>query len=297
MHLEQKKIVLVVTFCLLGLGNTLLAQWPMDSGHEEVAMRMIGHQILLNANDSISRVLPIAKEGNRYKIEFESSFEFTSANLVPTIDKVLKKASLSDGYRVEVEDCDSNKVIYSYQMGSDSSMDIIPCGIRPQPKACYFIYITLFKPITQVKSIPSAKDKATENKSPIVNLWSLVITSALLLIILGGIRLKRKKTVTKETHLISLGSYLFDKRNSLLINKEEKIELSGKESELLSLLHSSANSTLEREFILKNVWGDDGDYVGRTLDVFISKLRKKLEADPNLKISNIRGIGYKLIIN
>ena len=53
---------------------------------------------------------------------------------------------------------------------------------------------------------------------------------------------------------------------------------------------------LEREVILKTVWGDDGDYIGRTLDVFISKLRKKLEANTNLKIVNIRGVGYKLVI-
>jgi DNA-binding response OmpR family regulator len=63
------------------------------------------------------------------------------------------------------------------------------------------------------------------------------------------------------------------------------------------LLHSSANSTLERECILRAVWGDEGDYVGRTLDVFISKLRKKLDADSSLKIVNVRGVGYKLILN
>ena len=81
-----------------------------------------------------------------------------------------------------------------------------------------------------------------------------------------------------------------------LILKEERIELSGKESELLMLLAEFMNTTVEREVILNKVWGDEGDYVGRTLDVFISKLRKKLEADPNIKIANIRGIGYKLVL-
>lgn len=71
-------------------------------------------------------------------------------------------------------------------------------------------------------------------------------------------------------------------------NKPPKIDIS-------SL--SSVNATVERDDILKSVWGDDGDYVGRTLDVFISKLRKKLEADSNIKIINIRGIGYKLVLN
>ena len=74
-----------------------------------------------------------------------------------------------------------------------------------------------------------------------------------------------------------------------------KLPLTQKEADLLRLLNSSKNTPLKRETILKKVWGDDGDYIGRTLDVFISKLRKKLEAEDKVKIINIRGIGYKLI--
>ncbi|MBL6447968.1 winged helix-turn-helix transcriptional regulator [Fulvivirga sp. 29W222] len=81
-----------------------------------------------------------------------------------------------------------------------------------------------------------------------------------------------------------------------LSHKYKTTELSGKEADLLYLLYSSENQTLKREYILKVVWGDEGDYVGRTLDVFISKLRKKLVADTSLKIINIRGIGYKFVI-
>ena len=75
-----------------------------------------------------------------------------------------------------------------------------------------------------------------------------------------------------------------------------KDELTSKEADLLALLHASVNTTVERYVLLKNVWGDEGAYVGRTLDVFISKLRKKLEADPSIRIVNVRGIGYKLIL-
>ena len=82
-----------------------------------------------------------------------------------------------------------------------------------------------------------------------------------------------------------------------LFYQNERTELTGKEAELLHLLYRQANSTIDRGIILKEVWGDEGDYVGRTLDVYISKLRKKLEADNRLKIINLRGIGYKLIID
>jgi len=65
---------------------------------------------------------------------------------------------------------------------------------------------------------------------------------------------------------------------------------------LLSLLYASVNETVNKETLLNKVWGDEGDYVGRTLDVYISKLRKKLESDTSIKLKNIRGVGYKLIV-
>ena len=73
------------------------------------------------------------------------------------------------------------------------------------------------------------------------------------------------------------------------------IDLTGKEAELLNLLYENVNITVKKEEILHQVWGDEGVYEGRTLDVFISKLRKKLEYDESLRILNIRGVGYKLL--
>jgi DNA-binding response OmpR family regulator len=99
-----------------------------------------------------------------------------------------------------------------------------------------------------------------------------------------------------DPNVISIGKYEFDKINMELSYVDSKVELTGKEADLLLLLYRLKNETIEREQILKEVWGDEGDYVGRTLDVFISKLRKKLEADENVKIVNIRGVGYKLMV-
>ena len=85
--------------------------------------------------------------------------------------------------------------------------------------------------------------------------------------------------------------------NTELLINHKRIELTSKEADLLLLLYNMVNTTVEREVILNKVWGDQGDYVGRTLDVFISKLRKKLEADSSVKITNIRGVGYKLVMD
>ncbi|NND80098.1 MAG: winged helix-turn-helix transcriptional regulator, partial [Maribacter sp.] len=108
---------------------------------------------------------------------------------------------------------------------------------------------------------------------------------------------KRKRKFAIDPNLIPLGTYQFDKRNTELIIEHQRIDLTGKEADLLLLLYNEVNTTVEREVLLNMVWGDEGDYVGRTLDVFISKLRKKLEFDSKVKIVNIRGVGYKLVLD
>ena len=111
-----------------------------------------------------------------------------------------------------------------------------------------------------------------------------------------GLLFFRKKKVELDSNKIKLGDYIYDPKKMVLIRKEKTIELTSKENELLSLLYEFANETVNKETILNKVWGDEGDYVGRTLDVYISKLRKKLENDSSIELKNIRGIGYKLIV-
>jgi len=89
-----------------------------------------------------------------------------------------------------------------------------------------------------------------------------------------------------------LGQYEFNYKNlSLKIKDEEKI-LTQKEADLLKLLADNQNEVLKRSFILENVWGEDDYFLGRSLDVFISRLRKYLSKENSLKIKNIHGVGF-----
>ncbi|MBK9628225.1 MAG: winged helix-turn-helix transcriptional regulator [Flavobacteriales bacterium] len=110
-------------------------------------------------------------------------------------------------------------------------------------------------------------------------------------------RRKAAPVIPTNGDAVPIGAFHFDKGKMELSINDRKVELTGKEAELLHLLHACANETVAREVMLKEVWGNDSDYVGRTLDVFISKLRKKLEADPSVRIANIRGVGYRLILD
>lgn len=259
-----------------------------DEGHIEVAMRLIGHELLLSTGDSTSRILPVTKLGNRYNIQFDTEFQFNAQALVSTVDSVMALTEVTSSYRVEMEECASEAIIYSFEVNQAAEPDLVPCGTRQQPAKCYSLFITLLDP-------PIALSEETTMG------WSNMKWIVLALFVIGLLAfVLRRKTPAEPPHnpdLIHIGKYIFDKRNMLLSYENTTTELTSKESDLLAALHSSVNSTLERDVILNTVWGDEGDYVGRTLDVFISKLRKKLEGDPSIKIANIRGVGYKLILN
>jgi DNA-binding response OmpR family regulator len=96
--------------------------------------------------------------------------------------------------------------------------------------------------------------------------------------------------------IYKIGSIEFDytTRRLILENKTEK--LSAKEADLLKLLCNYANSLLPREVALKTIWGEDSYYQARSMDVYITKLRKHLQAIPGVEILNIHGSGYKLIV-
>jgi len=95
----------------------------------------------------------------------------------------------------------------------------------------------------------------------------------------------------------SIGNYTFNfKKQTLQYKEDEKaISLTHREAHLLFHLYNSKNEVLDRSFILKKLWNNDDFFSGRSMDVFITKLRKKLKQDSNIQIMNVRGFGYKLI--
>ncbi len=102
--------------------------------------------------------------------------------------------------------------------------------------------------------------------------------------------------LTKNNEQLPLGEYSFNYTKQKLMFEDETILLTHRESELLYHLYQRKNEILDRAFILKKLWGDNDFFNARSMDVFISKLRKKLHKDPKIQILNVRGFGYKLLI-
>lgn len=95
--------------------------------------------------------------------------------------------------------------------------------------------------------------------------------------------------------VIQIGNYTFDASNLMLRYREDDpVTLTKKESDLLLLLSQHKNQLLTREFALKRIWGNDDYFIGRSMDVFITKLRKHLKQDPNISITNVHGVGFRL---
>ncbi len=93
-----------------------------------------------------------------------------------------------------------------------------------------------------------------------------------------------------------VGQYHFDCKNYLVYNDHEKISLTQRESDLLKLFLDNQNVVLKREEILKSLWGNDDYFMGRSLDVFISRLRKILANEKGIAIENLHGIGFKFTV-
>jgi len=107
-------------------------------------------------------------------------------------------------------------------------------------------------------------------------------------------RVRGKKS--KETSVYQIGRFVFDTQKQVLSMDERQTKLTTKETELLALLCAHANEILQRDFALRTIWVDDNYFNARSMDVYITKLRKHLKEDDSVEIINIHGKGYKLII-
>ena len=103
----------------------------------------------------------------------------------------------------------------------------------------------------------------------------------------------KPEKISEDQTIFTFGNFTFDSVNMILTSPGQDQQLTRKESELLKVLCQHRNQLLTREVALKTVWGDDDYFIGRSMDVFITKLRKYLKNDPRVFINNVHGTGFK----
>lgn len=107
---------------------------------------------------------------------------------------------------------------------------------------------------------------------------------------------KREEKILLQKTMI-IGSYIFDSQNYLLKHKTITHRITEKEAQLIAFLHANRNRLIKREEILRQIWGNEDFFSGRSMDVFISRLRKYFKEDSNITISSVRGLGFEFKIN
>ncbi len=255
----------------------------IPGSHLEVVLRDIGHQLLLSAKDSTSRVLPVKKlTENTYRISFQNNFSFISDTLINIVERSFQKSALAKDYIVNLRNCEQNETVLAFEI-NDKAGNLTPCRGRKLEVGCYVIEIDLSK----------------ENKFSFFWLLLLIVPLGLVVFYVKD-RFRKKEgkaPIFDNSDYISLGNFRFYTANNVLKAEHKTISLSEKETKALKIFAENIDQVVEREKLMKEIWEDEGIVViSRNVDVLVSKLRKKLSDDNSFKFINIHGRGYKLVI-
>jgi hypothetical protein len=283
--MKLQKLYFYISLCLALLAIILLTvpDKKEDSFAElvKIAMRDVGNKLLLTNQDSTSLILPIQKlEESKFQLSFEKPLLINPDSLVAIVAKSFQKAHLPSQYQIEVKQCSDFEVAYSFLKFATQEKSIIPCSGRFLPQKCYVIEVRFLE-----------KPAAFNTKFSWI---ALLIGSIVLGFVFYPKQKKVKQPISSIDNSISLGKFQFYLEENKLTLETTEISLSKKEAELLTVFVAHPNKVIKREELSKKVWEDHGVFVGRSLDTYISKLRKKLSDDESIKLTNVHGIGYML---
>ena len=286
MRLRYLPVLFIPAFTILAVFvNGEKAADSFEANKEMIVLRKIGHEVLLNAGDSHSRVLPIRKiSSQEFRVSFENAFSFMPDSVVTIVEKIAKENKLPE-FSVNILDCQEKETVYAFAISPLNDDDnMVPCLGRKLPKDCY--HMSLLFPARQ--------------KQGLSNLYYIAAALVIAAFLFFLLRFRYKRRTASDPgpvkNAVQLGRYFFYPEQQYLELNGEKTALTNKEARLLSILANTPNTVVERNLLQKEVWENEGVIVTRSLDMFISKLRKKLNGDTNIKIVNAHGKGYKLEI-
>ena len=250
-----------------------------------LALRRTGHGLLASMGNDTSRVPVIKKlDAQTFLLELNQAFVYDS--LPAILQASLALHQLPNTYDVALLDCQTREVQLGYHSFDYLKDGVVPCKGRQQNTGCYALKITFALP---------PKSFAT--------LWACVALAGVLGVGWGAWQYRQQKVVQKMPQKsinlprITIGRSSLELTNLLLHVDEDTHTLTYREAKLLQLFAKYPNQVLERDFILQAVWGDEGVTVGRSVDVFVSRLRKLLHADTTLKIAAVHGVGYRFEVS
>ena len=293
--MTKPKWVFIVLFLSLSMlsfdwligfaGNSKNGNFPEKVN---LAIRRTVHHLLKSSGDSTSQIQPV-KILNETTFTIRISKNFNYDSLPKLLAESFKIHQIEGVYDVSVLNCENSVLELGYNSFDFMNNKDVPCTGRKQDIDCYDLRVSFTKKSAQSASKPFW----------LIPLWGLF---------LGGFIYWNRKNPKNKTELpigfetelsdkVNFGNSSLDFPNQILFSGNINHKLTYREAKLLNLFVSNPNQLLERDFILKSVWEDEGIIVGRSLDVFVSRLRKVLADDMNVQIVTLHGLGYKLQVS
>jgi hypothetical protein len=248
-----------------------------------LALRRTAHYLLVASGDTTSRIQHTGDSVWFIRLERPFNYDTLPALLQASFDV----HDIRDNYDVAVLDCSDGEVQLGYNFLDFLYQQEAPCGGRELESGCYNLRVSFVSP-----KVPPAQP------------WLWVSGCLLAIIAFGGWWWAQRESVQPAVVpdvevVVDSGSFHFgnsslDLANQILVVHGVQQSLTYREAKLLHLFIAHPNQLLEREFLLKSVWEDEGIIVGRSLDVFVSRLRKLLKVDEAVQIATVHGVGYRL---
>lgn len=257
-----------------------------------IALRQIAHEVFQAQCDSSSYIPPVQQqEDARFLIK---TARYVDYELLQEIGpKVIHAHGIRTDFSLALEDCQTNQLRLGFRYSFLQASDNPSCTGRDQPKDCYHLSLALHPELAQESTPPN----------PFFLVAGFSLLSLLLIGAWKGAQPGKADPINSEPQRepnyqkqLSQSSFIDQKAQTLTIGSTVT-ELTFREMKLLLFLAETPNEVIKRSTLNDAVWGEEGLLVGRSLDVFISRLRKKLKADESVKIVAVHGVGYKLLVD
>lgn len=246
-----------------------------------LALRRTADALLRTSGDSTSRIPAVGRTAaESWRLDLQQPFHYDS--LPGLLQYSLELHHIRRPYHVAVRRCMDDVIELGYDLSDVTDGDsLVACGGREMPEGCLYIEVTFTRPIS---GPPLGR-----------------ILSAIILLLVGGylvyglLRPKKQPSgVAKSVEWLHFGNSRLDAEGLTLVANGVVQTLTFREAKLLRLFAGNPDQLLDRALIIRQVWADEGVLVGRSVDMFVSRLRKKLAPDTTIAISAVHGVGYKL---
>jgi len=253
---------------------------PLNKKQAHIAVRAIGDELLTNAHDFSSPVQPV-QEMDEYtlRLSFNDPIPINPDSLSLLAVKRIH-SEIAPRAIINVLDAESGKVVYGFEINHVEPKEI-PCLGRLHPASRYYVDISLYehKPIL-----------LGLNAFTFSTIGFTFVSFALLTISFF------KESISKPTDntTIQVKGIKLDLNTNQIVTNDKKIKLTNKEAQVFSILFKNEGRLVSREYLTQEVWLKQGVVTSRSLDMYISRLRKKVKGLPNTEILNQHGKGYIL---